>query len=139
MYREQILSYAKANEFVKPRPGADLNAIQKAETAISCTFPDALRSLLSEMDGDGYLFFSAEEMAETNTRVRAALGEDYEGLDFLLFFAGNGCGDYYCYRILPTGETDPNTICIWLHEDNETICVAHSLTELIDRYFGDEI
>lgn len=139
MYREQILHYAESNEYVKPAAGADISDIHRAEKEIGCAFPMDLHTLLLETNGDGYLIFSVDEIVETVARVRTMMAEYYEGLEMLLFFAGNGCGDYYCYKILPTGQADSSSIYIWLHEDNELAPVAHSLSELIDRYFNDEI
>ena len=40
-----------------------------------------------------------------------------------IFFATNGCGDYYCYRILPDGAVD----------------TAKDLPEMITKYYNDEI
>lgn len=139
MYKEKLLHFALTNEYVKPKAGATAAMIYGAENELDCAFPPELRSLLSETNGDGYLFFSTDEIRETNTRTRAMMSECYEGLEKLLFFAGNGCGDYYCYKILPSKQADPSSIYIWIHEDNELESVAHSLAEMIDRYFNDEI
>lgn len=139
MYREQFLHYAKENAYVRPAPGAESVAIQRAEQQLGCTLPEALRQLFLEADGDGYLFLSLDRMLATIANLRGMLAEDYAGVEQLLFFAANGCGDYYCYRILPTGQVDASTIYFWLHEDNELVPVAQSLTEFIDRYFQDEI
>lgn len=139
MYKEILLQYAQFAEYGKPRPGADENDIRQAEKTAGCPLPAELRALVQEMNGDGYLFLSTDEMTEAMTRSRTMLGEEYEGLDLLLFFAANGCGDYYCYKILPSGVADPSLIYIWMHEDNELGLAAHGIPELIDRYFHDEI
>ncbi len=139
MYKEKLLHYACTNEYVKPTAGADAAMIHSVEKKLNCTFPSELQSLLSETNGDSYLIFSTDEILETNTRIRTMMSECYEGLENLLFFAGNGCGDYYCYKILPSGQAYSSLIYIWMHEDNELGSVAHSLSEMIDRYFNDEI
>ena len=139
MYKEKLLHYATTNEYVKPGAGASAAIIHNVEKKLDCAFTPELKSLLSETNGDGYLFFSTDEILETNTRTRTMMSECYEGLEELLFFAGNGCGDYYCYKILHSGQADPSSIYIWMHEDNELMIVAHSLSEMIDRYFNDEI
>lgn len=56
-----------------------------------------------------------------------------------IFFATNGCGDYYCYRILPDGAVDTAGIYIWEHELFETRWVAKDLPEMITKYYNDEI
>ncbi len=139
MYKKQLLYYAGANEYVKPTAGADAAIIHRVENEIGCVFPSELQSLLLETNGDGHLIFSTDEILETNTCIRTMMSECYEGLEKLLFFAGNGCGDDYCYKILSSGQTDPSAIYIWMHEDNELAPVAHSLSEMIDKYFNDEI
>ena len=59
-----------------------------------------------------------------------------------LFFAANGCGDYYCYRFSPNGAAE-EPLYIWEHESiGESCCwrpVARTLEELITRYYHDEI
>ena len=56
-----------------------------------------------------------------------------------IYFATNGCGDYYCYRVLPNGETDTSAIYIWEHELFEIREVAKDLIDLIKKYYNDEI
>ena len=139
MYKEQLLRYAESNEYIKISEGACADEISKAEKTVGCIFPSELKTLLLETDGDGYLFLSAKETAETNLRVRAFMKDCYEDEKDLLFFAQNGCGDYYCYKIMPSGQADGSRIYLWLHEDNELLPVSKSIKELIDRYFNDEI
>ena len=139
MYKEKLLHYAAIHEYVKPRDGASPSMIHGVEKDLDCTFPPELKSLLLETNGDGYLFFSTDEILETNTRIRTMMSECYEGLEKLVFFAGHGCGDYNSYKILSSGQADSASIYIWMHEDNELRPVAYSLADMIDRYFNDEI
>lgn len=81
---------------------------------------------------------SVKQIIEDNLLVRKTLSESYEGLDELLFIGGNGCGDYYSYSILD-GQISSTEIVRWEHEDNTKIVVAHSLQEMIDRYYNNEI
>ena len=138
MYRELLAQCAEGFENFRMELGASPEIIRQAEQAVGCRFPAELRALLTELNGDSWLFFSAQQLTERNLSTRQALGEDYDGLDRLLFFAGNGCGDYSCYRLLPDGIADPGAIYTWLHEDNELLLAAHSLEELIRRYFAGE-
>lgn len=139
MYKEQLKKYAASNEYVKLSVGADKSAVSKAEKETGYIFPSELKTLLSETDGDGYLFLSADEIIETNQRLRAFIKECYEDNEKLLFFAQNGCGDYYCYKILQSVKADESRIYIWLHEDNELTPVTGNIKEFIDRYFNNEI
>ena len=70
--------------------------------------------------------------------IRDILGEDYDGLDKLLFFGENGCGDHYSYLIDGNKVLNEN-IVFWDHETNDYHTVAKNLTELIEKYFNDEI
>ena len=88
---------------------------------------------------------SVKEIIENVERNRNIMAEYFEPDEFLekvdrhIFFATNGCGDYYCYRILPNGETDTAAIYLWEHELFETHAVAENMTDLIVKYYGDEI
>lgn len=65
--------------------------------------------------------------------------EFLEKVDRHIFFATNGCGDYYCYRVLPNGETDTDAIYLWEHELFETHVVAENMKDLIVKYYGGEV
>ena len=138
MYRELIEKQAEINKYIKPQVGATETEIAKAEKELDVTFPQELKTLLSEMNGDGYLFFSTEKIVEYNKMTREILGEDYDRLDTLLFFGGNGCGDYYSFLIADKKALE-GKIVRWEHETNENIPVAKDIFELIERYFNDEI
>ena len=60
-------------------------------------------------------------------------------LDKFIFFATNGCGDYYCYRAGSDGIIDETAIYIWKHEEFCCKQVAANMAELITRYYNDEI
>ena len=138
MYRELIEKQAETNKYIKPQFGATEKEISASEKEMGVFFPGELKTLLSEMNGDGYLFLSVEKIVECNKMTREILGEVYEGLDNLLFFAENGCGDHYSYIIDGKTAVEGN-IVFWENETNEYHTVAKDLTELIKRYFNDEI
>lgn len=138
MYRELIEKQAEKNQYIKPHGGATEKDISNAEKAMKVKFPEELRTLLSEMNGDGYLFLSADKIVEYNQMKREILGEVYDGLDKLLFFGENGCGDHYSYLIDGKTAVEGN-IVFWDHETNEYHTVAKNLTEFIERYFNNEI
>ncbi|MCM1167256.1 MAG: SMI1/KNR4 family protein [Lachnospiraceae bacterium] len=152
MYKELISELSKDNDYVKIQPPCPESEIKRAEKAVGYPFPKELRALLRELDGDKWLLLSAKEIteqAELNKSMRSFYEREFgegayeERLGRLLFFAGNGCGDYYCYRADKDGVIDESTIYIWMHEDmGEECCwekVASSMTELITRYYNGEI
>ena len=61
-----------------------------------------------------------------------------EKINCYIFFATNGCGDYYCYRILSDGKTDTSAIYIWEHELFETRKVADNIADLITKYYNNK-
>jgi hypothetical protein len=138
MYIEQIRKYMNDNKYINPHPPADLKMITNAENRLSVIFPNELKELLLEMDGDNWLLLSVKQIIEDNLQVREALSECYEGLNEILFIGGNGCGDYYSYSILD-GQINSTEIVKWEHEDNSKMVVAYSLKEMIDKYYNDEI
>ena len=153
MYRELIESFTQNNEWVKIQPPQTEKNIRVTEAVIGYSFPKELRDLYLEMDGDAYLFYSLEKIVNKVKSMREIWLPDFERdgnreeymdrVDRFIFFAGNGCGDYYCYRVSPDGIADESVIYIWEHEYmGETCCwkpVASNLKELITRYYHDEI
>lgn len=83
------------------------------------------------------------ETVKLNREILAEVFDDIdefnEKVDRHIFFATNGCGDYYCYRVLPNGEVDASAIYIWEHETYETHFVANNIPEFIGRYNNSEI
>lgn len=138
MYKELTAQYSDGNEHVSPQLPAAVSEITKAEQQLGTSFPDELRALLSEMNGDHWLLFSINEIIETTEDLRS-LTEYYPDIARYLFFAGNGCGDYYGYSIAENGNVNHNDIYIWLHETNEKKKVAEDILTLIKRYYSDEI
>ena len=62
MYRELILDLTKDNKWVKIQPPCPDDEIKRAEQIVGYPFPEELRSLLREMNGDQYCLLSAEEI-----------------------------------------------------------------------------
>lgn len=144
MYKELISELAQENAWVKIQPPCSENDIATVEKAVGYPFPKELRELLLEMNGDQYLLLSIEEIVEQAKRNRETQ-EEYNDEDFakeldkFIFFAGNGCGDYYCYRANADGVIDETSIYIWEHEEYCWKQVASNMAELITRYYHDEI
>ena len=138
MYKELFVTGSKNNPYIKIEAPAKSKAIARAEAKLKCSFPDDLKAYLSEINGDGDLFFSAERIVTENLSVRSALAECYPDLDQYLFVAGNGCGDYYGYRI--TGEhVSGRVVLFWDHETNAAHTVADSLAALIKLMYIDQV
>lgn len=139
MYRELIEKLSAGRSQAEIQPPALPSEIQAAEDAVGMVFPSELTALLLELNGDKWLLFSTEEIIETVNLSREYLLDCCEDIERHIFFAGNGCGDYYCYNVSDDGSVDDRRIYIWEHEINETHLVASSIAELIARYFHDEI
>lgn len=139
MYRELVVECSEGRARVQIQEPATLSEIQGAEKVVGYNFPEELKKLLLEMNGDKWLLFSTDQIIERVSLIREYLLECYEDIEQHIFFAGNGCGDYYCYNVSPEGTVDTSAIHIWLHEDNETRMVAKDMEELIRRYYNSEI
>lgn len=139
MYKELLEACSQNVKWVQIQEPAAAAQIQEAEEAVGCRFPTELKALLSELSGDRWLLFSTSEIIQTTRTVREGLRECYPDIEKLLFFGGNGCGDYYCYKILPGGKADGSAVYIWEHETNETRPVAKNMADMIERYYHDEI
>lgn len=152
MYKELILELTKENKWVKPQPPCSDKDIQKAEKVVGYPFPKELRELLKEINGDKWCLLSVKEIiddVERNRKIWLPLfEEDYskeeyvDKVDRFIFFAENGCGDYYCYRVDENGVPDETAIYIWEHEYLGEKCwkkVASNMTEFITLYYNDKI
>lgn len=153
MYRELVSALTSEIEWVKIQPPCPEEELQQAEQAVGYAFPAELRAMLREMNGDRWCLLSAREIIENVERNRKYYRplfetdftpEDYtERVDRFIFFATNGCGDYYGYRVRPDGAADGTEIDIWEHEElGEPCCwhrVAGNLAEFITRYYHSEI
>lgn len=138
MYAEIIRRAAANQPYLRPQPPATDAQIHQAERLLHVQFPAELRAFLREMNGDGDLCLSAEQIVECNLLLRRDLVECYDGLDQLLFIAQNGCGDHFGYRIA-NGVISNKTLLFWEHETNETRPAAASFAELIERFYTDPL
>lgn len=139
MYKELILECSKNNQWTKIQKPATITEIQEAEKTVGYQFPNDLKQLLLELNGDSYLLLSTNRIKEICQLNKEYLKEVYEDIDCHIFFAENGCGDYYCYNISENGEADTSDIYIWEHETNKTTIVAKDIKELICKYYNSEI
>lgn len=153
MYRELLTSITQGNQWVNIQQPCSESEIEHAEAVVGHPFPVELKTLLRELNGDECLLLSAERIIQNVKLNRECWLPFFESdfskeayidrVDRFIFFATNGCGDYYCYRVGPDGIPDESNIYIWEHEEiGEECCwkkVASNMAELITRYYNDEI
>lgn len=145
MYRELIEKLTAGHSWAKLQEPCSEDDILKAEKYVGFSFPEELKVLLRETDGDRWLLLSAEEIINNVKTNREIFPEYLEPQEFeekinrYIFFATNGCGDYYCYRVLENGETDTSAIYIWEHELFEIREVAKDISDLITKYYNSEV
>lgn len=145
MYRELIGNLIKGHNWAKLQEPCPEKKITEAEQYVGFPFPEELKALLRETNGDHWLLLSAEEIIDHVKTNREIFPEYLEPDEFqekinrYVFFAANGCGDYYCYRVLPNGETDASAIYIWEHELFEIREAAKDMADLITKYYHDEV
>lgn len=145
MYRELIKKLTMSHQWANVQEPCPEEEIQRAEEYVGFKFPEELKALLRETNGDHWFLLSAERIISHIKENREIFPEYFapdefeEKVNRFIFFATNGCGDYYCYRVLENGETDASAIYIWEHELFEIREVAKSLAELITKYYNDEM
>ena len=111
MYRELIEKLIEGHSWAKLQEPCSERDITKAEEYVGFSFPEELKALLRETNGDRNFLLSAEEIISNTKNNREIFPEFLEAEEFeekvnrFVFFATNGCGDYYCYRVLENGET----------------------------------
>ncbi len=145
MYRELLNEYIKEHDWARLQAPCSKKDIAKAEKIVGYSFPDELKELLRETDGDHWFLLSVKEIIENVKRNRNIMAEYFEPDEYIekvdrhIFFATNGCGDYYCYRVLENGVVDISAIYLWEHETFETHPVAKNIADAIKKYYNDEI
>jgi len=125
------------HEYCKPNPPATIEQISKVEKTLGNKLPADLKELLLCMNGDDWLIFSTEQIIETNIEVRKM--DFYMPLDCLLFFGGNGCGDYYGYPITREMGVRHDNVFIWSHESDDRMWRANDLEDIIRKYYNSDI
>ena len=145
VYRELIEKMIEKQPYARLQEPCSEAEIAAAEQYVGFAFPDELKDLLRETNGDRWLLMSAQgiwEHAKMNREIYPEFLEPEEFEEKInrhVFFATNGCGDYYCYRVLPNGETDASAIYLWEHELFESRVAARDMAELITKYYNGEI
>ena len=131
-------------------PPASQQALDECAERLGVVFPDELRSLLSQTNGvservptrageiaSGYFLFSVERILEINTFQRTQIDHTMP-LDCLLFFAGDGFGDYFGFAIV-NGQVPHSRIYFWNHEDDSRQSIAPSLEYFIENWLLGKI
>jgi SMI1/KNR4 family protein len=145
MYRELIGNFIKDHNWAKLQEPCPESEITRAEVYVGFSFPEELKALLRETNGDHWFLLSAQEMIDHVKTNREIFPEYLEPDEFeekvnrYVFFATNGCGDYYCYRVLPDGKTDDSVIYMWEHELFEIREVAKNIADVITKYYNNEV
>lgn len=135
MWIDKIKDYSKTINFISINPPATDIEINKLKKALG-EIPDDLLELLKEINGDNFVLLSVDEIIETNRRLRSL--QEFMPLDCILFFAGNGNGDYYGYQIRKEGICSYN-IFAWDHEYDNRTWFAGGMNEFIIKYCNGEI
>ncbi len=141
MYLELINLFRTTRKYgneIKPQPPASSEEITHAEQQTGIRFPQELRNLLLEMNGDCNLFFSLAEITDYN----ACQYSDNYPPGSLLFFGGDGAGNLFAYKV-KENKAVAGEIYLWDHEiaawgpkEDELEFQAVSLTELIQDYYN---
>ena len=153
MYKELIRRLSAGFEYVAIQPPCPEAEIAHAEAVVGYPFPAELRALLRELNGDRWCVLSAQEIIENVGRNRRYylpfFEEDFskeaylDRVDRFVFFATNGCGDYYCYHARTDDTVDDSVIYIWEHEEiGEECCwrpVANNMAEFLTKYYQNKI
>lgn len=142
MYIDLLKQYAAHIDNVKFHPAATEGEIGEAEKRLNILFPNELKDLLFEINGDDFLLWSLDQMIKENLDLRGMNPKiiEPELFDFskFLFFATNGCGDYYGYKI-EYGKIGSTSIFVFDHEEYTARVVAADVAELIKLYYQDQI
>lgn len=142
MYIDLLKQYTSHLDTVKFHPATTDGEIGEAEKRLNILFPNELKNLLFEINGDNFLLWSLDQMIKENLDLRSMNPKivEPELFDFsnFLFFATNGCGDYYGYKV-ENGKILSTSIFIFDHEEYVARFVAANVLQLIELYYTDQI
>lgn len=125
------------HNYINPNPPATHKQLTAAEETLLLKLPSDIKDLLGEMNGDGWFVFSTEQIVETNLSLRKL--DCFMPLDCMLFFAGNGCGDYYGFPITREDGVRDDNVFMWEHENDSRVWKASGVEDAIKKYYNDEI
>lgn len=141
MYLELVNEFRTTRKYgdeIRPRPPVGMAEISHAEQQIGIRFPQELRELLLEMDGDCDLFLALEDIITYNAYPYS---ENYP-IASLLFFGADGAGNLFAYKV-EKGEAQSGAIYQWDHEmavwgtkEEKLRYQAGSLADLIQDYYN---
>ena len=83
MYRELIGELIKNNDWAKLQEPCTEKDIDVAEKYVGYTFPDELKALLRETNGDRWFLLSTKEIIENVKLNRSIMAEYFEPDEFL--------------------------------------------------------
>lgn len=141
MYLELVNEFRTTRKYgdtIRPRPPASTAEISHTEQQIGIRFPQELRNLLLEMDGDGDLLLSLDDIVEYNAHQYS---ENYAA-GSLLFFGADDSGNLFAYKVdgkeAKSGEIYfwDHEIAVWGPKEDELRYKANSLLDLIRDYYG---
>lgn len=142
MYIELLKQYAAHLDSVKFNPAATVSEVCEAEKRLNVIFPDELKKILFEVNGDNFLLWSLNQIVKDNLDLRSInpniIEPELFNFSEFLFIAENGCGDYYGYRI-DNGSIQSTSIYVFEHEEYTAKIVARDVAELIKLYYQDQI
>lgn len=136
-WHEIFMDLASKNKYTKLNSPATQMQLVHVEEMLGNKLPIDIQELLLELNGDNWLIFSTEQIIETNLSLRKL--DYYMPLDCLLFFGGNGCGDYYGFPITDEQGVRGDKVFLWEHEDDSRIWKANDLEDTIRKYYNGEI
>jgi len=141
MYLELVNEFRTTRKYgddIRPRAPATVAEIAQAEQQIGVRFPQELRELLLEMNGDCNLFLGLDDMLRYNAYP---FSEQYP-IGSLLIFGADGAGNLFAYKVRDK-KAKAGEIYLWDHEiaawgpkEEELCCQASSLAELIQDYYS---
>lgn len=132
-YSRLLLKFAAKYKSFSPSSPTCREDIAAIENYIGCALPADLLRFYRETDGDGDLIFSAKEALYTTKLLRESFSELCRETSDLLAFAGDGFGNYFCYK---QSSEDKNLVYYFYHEEFAVIPAANRLSDLIIGYYN---
>ena len=142
MYRETLLKYQKDNPWINIAPPAPSERIKTTARDLSTEFPEPLKELLLEMDGDGVFLMNLNLIVRAN-RLARSLGDPPDARKILIFAKSDLPKQYYGY--IAEDEQPTNEITVYkrgiymLTPERSAEPVAWDITSLVELFHEGKI
>lgn len=127
MYKELLLPLTKGMRSHRFKPSCSPEEIFHGQKELHLLFPQELCFMLREFNGDNRALLSVKDIIDVNLDLKDRMEKYFvyekfrpdlyrDNVEEFLFFAKNGSGDFFAYRLDVNRHVTDTSVYIWEHE-----------------------